>query len=107
MDINIETRNSVCHARMTGEMTIYHAAELKGKLLPHLDCCNEMEINLSEVSEIDTAGIQLLLLAKLEALRANKLLRFVAHSPAMLEVLELLNLASHFADPVAVPRAAT
>ena len=100
MTINIEASNGVCHAQVTGEMTIYHAAEMKGELLPHLDGCNEMEINLSGVSEIDTAGFQLLLLVKREANRANKLLRFVAHSQATLEVLELLGIASNFGDTV-------
>ena len=106
MTINIEASNGVCHAHVTGEMTIYYAAEMKGELLPHLDDCNEMEINLSEVSEIDTAGFQLLLLAKREAARANKLLRFVAHSQATLEVLDLLGMTSCFEAPVATPRAA-
>lgn len=106
MTINIEASNGVCHAQVTGEMTIYHAAEMKGELLPHLDRCNEMEINLSGVSEIDTAGFQLLLLVKREASRANKLLRFEAHSPATLEVLKLLGIASNFGDPVQLPLAA-
>lgn len=105
MTINVEASNGVCHAHVTGEMTIYHAAEMKGQLLPHLDSCNEMEINLSEVSEIDTAGIQLLLLFKREAARANKLLRFVAHSPATLEALDLLEMSSYFAGQVTMPHA--
>lgn len=105
MTINIEASNGVCHAHVSGEMTIYHAAEMKGELLPHLDCCNEMEINLSEVSEIDTAGLQLLLLTVREAARAHKLLRFVAHSPATLEVLDLLGMASNFGASAAMPHA--
>lgn len=106
MTINIETSNGVCRARMAGEMTIYHAAEMKGELLPCLDRCTELEINLSEVSEMDTAGFQLLLLAKREAAHAGKRLRLVGHSPATLEVLDLFNMASHFGDPVMMPRAA-
>lgn len=106
MTINIETSNGVCRARMAGEMTIYHAAEIKGELLPCLDCGTEVEIDLSDVSEMDTAGFQLLLLLKREAANTGKLLRLVAHSPATLEVLDLFNMASHFGDPVMMPRAA-
>ena len=106
MTINIEASNGVCHARVTGEMTIYHAAEMKGELLPCIDRGTEVEIDLSEVSEMDTAGFQLLLLIKREAAHAGKLLRLVAHSPATLEVLDLFNMASHFGDPVMMPRAA-
>lgn len=83
-------------------MTIYHAAELKAPLLDSIARCREMEINLSEVVEMDTAGFQLLLLAKREAVRAGKSLRLVAHSPATLEVLDLYNMASYFGDPVVI-----
>lgn len=106
MTISIETSNGVCHARITGEMTIYHAAEMKGELLPCLSHGTEVQIDLSEVSEIDTAGFQLLLLIKREAANAGKLLRLMAHSPATLEVLDMFNMASHFGDPVMMPRAA-
>ncbi|MDP2805071.1 MAG: STAS domain-containing protein [Gallionellaceae bacterium] len=105
MTISIATSNGVCHARVTGEMTIYHAAEMKGELLPCFDQCAEVEIDLSEVSEIDTAGFQLLVLAKRVATSAGKKMRLVAHSPAILEVLDLLDMTSYFGDPVVIPRA--
>jgi hypothetical protein len=34
MTIHIETHNGVCHVNVAGEMTIYHAAEIKAELLP-------------------------------------------------------------------------
>ena len=105
MTISIEASNGVCHARVTGEMTIYHAAEMKGELLPCIDSGTAVEIDLSEVSEMDTAGFQLLLLAKREAANAGKPLRLVAHSPATLEVLALFDMFSYFGDPVVMPRA--
>lgn len=103
MTISIEASNGVCRARMAGEMTIYHAAEMKDELLPCIGRSAEVEIDLSEVSEIDTAGFQLLLLAKREAANAGKSLRLVAHSAATLEVLDLLGMASYFGDPVVMP----
>lgn len=106
MTISIETSEGVCRAHIAGEMTIYQAAEIKEELLRCLNHGTEVEINLSEVSEMDTAGFQLLLLIKREAANAGKLLRLVAHSPATLEVLDLFNMASHFGDPVMMPRAA-
>jgi anti-anti-sigma factor len=105
MTISSEASNGVCRTRVAGEMTIYHSAQMKGELLHSLDRCAEMEIDLSGVSEIDIAGFQLLLLAKREAAIAGKALRLVAHSPATLEVLDLLNMASYFGDPVMMPRA--
>lgn len=104
MTISIETSNGVCHVRVVGEMTIYHAAKMKEELLPCLELGAELEINLSEVSEMDTAGFQLLLLAKRVATAGGKPMRLTEHSPATLEVLDLLNMASFFGDPVMMPR---
>ena len=64
-------------------------AEMSG-ILGHFDTLNE----------IDTAGVQLLMLAKQEALRQQRELRLVGHSPAVLEVFELLNVAAYFSDPL-------
>jgi anti-sigma B factor antagonist len=85
---------------ITGEMTIYTAAEQKDQLLAFIGSGKTLEINLSQVSELDTAGTQLLILAKQEAARANKQLRFSMHSNAVLDVLELANLTTVFGDPL-------
>ncbi len=83
--------------RIEGELTIFRATELKPVLLasPPAD-----EIDLSGVTEIDTAGVQLLMLAKKTALAQQRNLKLVAHSPAVLEVFELLNVAAYFGDPL-------
>lgn len=85
-----------------GEMTIYRAAELKQSLIDHILQNQEIEIDLSQVSEIDSAGLQLLVLAKLEASVRNKQLRFENHSPAVMEILDLSDLAGFFGDPVVI-----
>lgn len=81
-------------------MTIYTAAQIKESLLSTMEGCAELEMNLGQVSEIDTAGLQLLALAKREAADRNKPLHFVAHSQAVLDMLDLCNLAGAFGDPV-------
>lgn len=91
---------------IAGDMTIYRAAELKPALLAALEQASVLEINLADVTEIDTAGIQLLMLAKKAALDRQSELRLVAHSPAVLDAFELLNLASYFGDPLVMPSAA-
>lgn len=85
---------------ITGEMTIYTAAEHKDQLLAFIESGHALEINLSQVSELDTAGLQLLILAKQEAVHSQKKLRFIMHSNAVLDVLELANLTSAFGDPL-------
>lgn len=91
-----------CHFTIEGEMTIYNALELKDRLLAPLDQYAHMEIDLAGVSEIDSAGLQLLVMAKNEAKVRGKNLSISGHSPAVLEALDLCNLESFFGDPVLI-----
>ncbi len=88
--------------RIEGEMTIYQAAEQKQTLLAALEQAEELEVDLAAVTELDTAGVQILILAKKQALATQRKLRLVAHSSAVQEVLELLNLAAYFGDPLVI-----
>lgn len=102
MPIQVETENGLARLRVEGEMNIYTAAEYKKALFDALYNCTEMEINLSAVEEMDSAGFQLLYLAKREAAASGKALRLVAHSPATLEVLDTFSMAGYFGDPVVI-----
>lgn len=82
------------------ELTIFTAAELKTRLLAFLNSSDELEVDLSKIEEMDTAGVQLLILLKREAAQAGKKLRFVMHSKVVLEILELTNLTTAFGDQV-------
>lgn len=83
-----------------GEMTIYRAAQMKVQIIDQLAGRESLEMDLSRITELDGAGLQLLMLAKREAAARGCALRFTAHSPAVLEVLDLANLAGAFGDPV-------
>lgn len=83
-----------------GELTIFTAAEQKINLLNFLNSGDTLEINLSQVAELDTAGLQLLILIKREAAQQRKKLSFTMHSKAVLEILELANLTTAFGDQV-------
>jgi len=85
------------------DMTVYNALEQKKKLLEALHGCDELDLDLSQVSEIDTAGFQLLLLAKREGQKLGKTVRVTAHSKAVTELLDLYNMASYFGDPLVIP----
>ncbi|AKJ27103.1 STAS domain-containing protein [Caldimonas brevitalea] len=87
---------------LTGEMTIYRAHEIKVLLLQAV-ADGQTELDLSGVAELDTAGLQLLILAKREAAARGGALRFIQHSPAVLDVLNLLDPAGHFGDPLLLP----
>ncbi len=101
MPIRAETRNGVCHLAIEGEMTIYTAAELKNEITPHLSE-PQIEINLSGVSEMDSSGLQLLILAKRETQRDERVLHLTGHSQAVLDVLDICNMAAYFGDPLII-----
>lgn len=85
------------------DMTIYNAAVQKDMLLAALAGCDELDLDLSQVSEMDTAGFQILLLTKREAIKSKKTVRLTAHSHAVTELLDLYNMASYFGDPMVIP----
>ncbi len=87
---------------ITQDLTIYTAAEMKPLLLEALGAHEGLELDLSQVGEIDTAGVQLLILTKREALAANKPCKIVAHSPSVHQTIDFCNLAAFFGDPMVI-----
>ena len=95
-------KQSVQRLAIIGDLNIFNAAEQRQRLLDALDTGKEVEVDLSQVSEIDSAGIQLMVAAKREAATRAKPLRFTGHSPAVFDILELCDLAGHLGDPVLI-----
>lgn len=87
---------------LDGEVNIYRAAELKHSVLAALRQSRVLEIDLGGVTEFDTAGLQVLMLAKRTASAEQRELRLLHHSPAVVEVVELLNLGAFFGDAVLI-----
>jgi anti-sigma B factor antagonist len=81
--------------KIEGELTIFRAMELKPALLAEPAVT---DIDLSGVTDLDSAGVQLLMLAKKTALTQGRELHLLGHSPAVLDVFELLNVAAYFGD---------
>lgn len=77
--------------RVQGEMTIYRAAELAPACLGRLGEKPTTQVDLSEVTEIDTAGLQLLLMMNRIAVAAGAPLRIVNPSSCVRDVLALCN----------------
>ena len=90
---------------LTEDLTIYHALEQKHKLLDALGSADELELDLMQVGEIDTAGLQLLILLKKEAHKAGKQVTIVAHSQAVCAAIDFCNLAAELGDPLVIPAA--
>ena len=94
------TENSaVTRIAVEGELSIFKVADLRQRLLDALDEVSEIEVDLSRVSEIDSAGIQLLVAAKREAATRSKLLHFTGYRPSVSDIIKLCNLSGHFGEP--------
>jgi anti-anti-sigma factor len=91
---------------LAGELTIHTAAEEKATLVAFLDVTAaegaDIELDLSDVTELDTAGVQLLLMARHEAQSQGRHLRLVSPSHTVVEVLRIAHL-SHDLEQVADP----
>jgi Predicted NTP binding protein (contains STAS domain) len=86
--------------RLSGELTIYQAAAAKAALRQALEAATTLEVDLAAVTELDSAGLQLLLWLKAEGVRLGRTVSLVNHSEPVLAVLTLLNVDRALGDPV-------
>jgi anti-sigma B factor antagonist len=100
MDSQVLYEQQRVHVR--GEMTVYTCSALKPQLLGELtERADATELELSRVTEIDTAGLQILLTARRHASELGRSLRVVNPSRAVTEVLELCRLTGLLAASAA------
>jgi anti-sigma B factor antagonist len=99
----VEQHENECQVVIDGEMTIYTAAELKAQLIPVLTVDKPLRINLANVTEIDSAGVQLLMLAKNSRVAREQHISLTDHSDAVTDVFQLMDLISYFNDPILLP----
>jgi len=100
MAIELKCNGPECSAVLGASFTIYEAAEAKALLLAALVKSEILEVDLSRVDRIDTAGVQLLILLKREAVAAGKQMRITQHSTGSIGAIDGYNLGPYFGDPV-------
>lgn len=91
-----DKRTGLCRLSVTGEMTIYAAEEMLQIFAPYWQEYKQFALDLSEVSEIDTAGIQLLLQFQRKAKQAEQSLQIFSCSQAVQDLLNLYRLSERF-----------
>lgn len=97
----MDTNSDIQHMRLAGEVTVFSAAAIRHQLLAALDDARDVEVDLSQVTEIDSAGVQLIVAAKREAAARNKDLHFSGCSGVVLDVIGLLGLSQYLTDGAA------
>lgn len=93
---------NVFQMSIEGEMTIFRSEAIKEAVVSAISDNEEIEIDLSQVSEIDGAGVMLMISIKLEAWQKKKQLRFVGHSAAVTEAVDMCDLSSFLGDPIVI-----
>ncbi|MEW5902803.1 MAG: STAS domain-containing protein [Pseudomonadota bacterium] len=96
-----KVEEKICFS-IEGELTIYRVSGIREGISLALDSASEVEVDLSHVTEIDGAGVQLLIAAKLDSQVRDKHLHFVGHSQPVREALDLCDLGEFFGDPVVI-----
>ena len=100
MRINVTSHAGRLNARLGDSLDISTVREGTDHLLQVVESGTSMEFNLSSVTEIDTSGIQLLLLVRREAKSLGKECRFTHPSAAVREAFELLRRTDFFDEPL-------
>lgn len=75
---------------LPAEMIINYAADIHPQVMAFQEVAAGGEFDLSAVTDIDTAGLQILLLAKKRAAAAGVPLAFVSASPAVEAIFALI-----------------
>ena len=96
--MSIETVNeaSGCCIRINDELTLSTASLFARTLNEALESNRSVAIDLTGVTDIDCAGLQILLMARKEALLRNRVVRFIGHNPVVMECLHMMNLINFF-----------
>ena len=102
MNIDMEFSGRAAQVALRGELTIYTVAEIKAGLAEAMAGADEIEVDLSGVDEMDTAGLQLMLIAKRNP---GKTVRFANHPPTVRRLVDLANLGGILGDPLVIAAA--
>jgi len=98
MGIQFTREDNSVVANFIDELSIYTANEFRDALIEELPSVSDLTINLAGVTDLDSAGLQLLM--ALSYLAPDIDVQFVQHSTVVSETLNLLGLAEHFSAPV-------
>jgi len=97
-------KSKVIEVEVPGDMTIYEAGETRDLFIEAIEKNDSVNVNLSNVSEIDSSGIQLMVSLKKIAASKNKALSFTSHSPAVVDLLDLFDMTPYFGDPIVMEK---
>ncbi len=106
MRISVAMQKNTLRVRLGESLDIASAADARSRLLQVSQSSDNLELDLSSLSDIDTAGIQILLALRRERTRKGVRTRMVHPSQAVLDAFTLIGLHHIFDEAVVVSREA-
>lgn len=103
MNIMVQENGSYLSVDVQGEMTIPWALQCKTGLLAQLKQRRSLKLSLAGVYEIDSAGLQVLVLLQREAAQQGVPLTIGAVSSSVDEFLRFCGLGDQLADATVIP----
>jgi anti-sigma B factor antagonist len=97
MNITQKNTKSGTSLSVEGELTIYSVNQAKQEMLhDYSNFSGQVALDLHKVSELDTAGVQLLLFLEKFLQGLDKKLYLVKSNSHVDEILDVLGIAAHF-----------
>jgi anti-sigma B factor antagonist len=100
LEIKVEDFPNHCKLSLSGKCTVYTAAQLKKTLLEVFSKNENILINLENVTDFDTAGLQVFVSAKNTAKANHKKIKFISHPECVIAIFDLYGLISFFGDKI-------
>ena len=91
MGIKIENNKNKTSLCIDGELTIYTAQEYRQSILAGFTTNKDLELDLAEVEEIDTSGLQILAAMNKEMTEYGNEMKIIAASNVVIDAIQ----ASH------------
>lgn len=96
MAMNITKLDGACSIRLDGDLTIFQIADFHSQLLAECQDAQNVTFDLSDVNEVDTAGVQLLISLQKQLNSVDGNLLLAGQSEQLLNTLNAFNLSGYF-----------
>lgn len=100
MEVVKEEKDNQMILHLKGELTIYAVSRFKDDLIEVFSKFSKVALELSEITELDTSGFQLLLSAKRTALSSGVTLELLGHNVKVLRVFAIYGAVGLFGDKI-------
>ena len=89
-------QSGLCRLSVKGDMTIYTAEQMMQVCIPYLEQYKEFELDLSSVTDIDSAGVQILLMFHRKSRHTEHKTHLLTPSEDVTQVINTYNLNQSF-----------